>query len=154
MSWLGRLFEGCIVGRLAQLRRWVKAAYSEQGMGLVKEKAGGWRSVLHGIRERSHGQVLAFSRLQRLEVRGCSKRCGVLSGKSAAGLRKSVVRWRTFPERRIDFPDVVPKLKSIRAAGRFFSGVPHPHLLGVCSPNPFFRPLSCETNVSAQKSEK
>ena len=26
----------------------------------------------------------------------------------------------------------------IRVAVRFFSGVPHPHLLGVCCPNRFF----------------
>jgi hypothetical protein len=27
----------------------------------------------------------------------------------------------------------------VRVAARFFSGVPHPHLLGVCCPNFYFR---------------
>jgi hypothetical protein len=29
----------------------------------------------------------------------------------------------------------------VRVAVRFFSGVPHPHLLGVCCPNPLFEKI-------------
>jgi hypothetical protein len=43
----------------------------------------------------------------------------------------------------IDIPFLKRNITNIRVAARFFSGVPHPHLLGVCCPN-FLFPVATE----------
>ena len=37
--------------------------------------------------------------------------------------------------KEVDMESCDPKIVLIRVAVRFFSGVPHPHLLGVCYPD-------------------
>jgi hypothetical protein len=44
----------------------------------------------------------------------------------------------------------VEKKDFVRVAVRFFSGVPHPHLLGVCCPNVFLR----QAEILADLAEK
>ena len=46
-------------------------------------------------------------------------------------------------DKSIDIPFPNRNIINIRVAARFFSGVPHPHLLGVCCPN-FLFPAATE----------
>jgi len=49
--------------------------------------------------------------------------------------------------RQIDFTPI----SLIRATERFFRGVLHPHLLGVCCPDHFFRPVVPQNSTKTPK---
>jgi hypothetical protein len=64
-----------------------------------------------------------------------AKICGF--GGGWQGKVRSVIIQKLVKSSGIDKTTHGSKNRSVRAAVRFFSGVPHPHLLGVCCPNIF-----------------
>jgi hypothetical protein len=63
------------------------------------------------------------------------------------------VKWAPDKECRKPGKGVLTKLRGeaifyhVRVAARFFSGVPHPHLLGVCRPNFFCERLDVTSGL-------
>ena len=65
----------------------------------------------------------------------CAQICGFAVRRQ--GKVRSVIIQKLVKSSGIDKKPHGSKNRSVRAAVRFFSGVPHPHLLGVCCPNIF-----------------